>query len=276
MHANMTVMSERIMRAVFEFFNYYSLVRYFYIIILCFCTDCSGANNPDSSVSASSLKYEKTYNNSSKDRPSWELLVSEGNSDREICAAAVNYQGNFERCSVNLVGNGDGAVVSVVTECGQDSCSVESRLIKKNGIPVELRSDLGGGIAFNSSLTFYVMDEVMIDKDEDPSQIASRPPSLVKVELSTGKRTFFADCFSPKLSPKGNWFVCRNCAGDLLRVPVTGGKAELVAKNPTAARVPCQAYSFNYPSEVSFPDSKTVVFPWNDGTDRETSLPWSE
>lgn len=197
---------------------------------------------------------------------------------KEVCASAVRHAEPFEECTVTLVGSGNAVVITVVTECGGDSCSSKSWLMReeaKDPIPL---GELAGGFAFAPSLDFYVVDHRAFANETDlRMNYYRRAPKLNRVALGTGRSTHFADCFSPTLSPGGQWFLCRNRRGDVLRVPVQGGKLQRVAKNQTKGQPEFSPYSFIYPNEPYFYTTNEVRFRSGVADDDvEQTAPWSE
>lgn len=206
------------------------------------------------------------------------LLRQTLGASREACALAVGHAEPFERCSVTLVGSGNAVVVSVVTECGGDSCSLKSWLLREDSVAPILLGELSGGYEFAPSLNFYVVDYRDFANEEDRlKNYYQRAPKLLRIALGAGKSAHFADCFSPALSPGGKWFVCRNRNGDVLRVPVNGGKMQLVAKNRTPGQPEFSPYAFIYPDAPYFYTKDEVCFRSGVADDNtEQKAPWSE
>lgn len=110
----------------------------------------------------------------------------------------------------------------------------------------------GGNVAASPGGDFLIVDD-----DRAPPDVLR----LARIDVATGARSVFADCVSPRLSPGGKWIACRNHAGDVLRVPIGGGKLEVVARSgANADQVLWVPYSYIWPEPVDFPSSDTVTF----------------
>jgi hypothetical protein len=177
-----------------------------------------------------------------------------------------------------LVGSGNAVVITVVTECGGDSCSSVSSLLREGAKDPLPLGELSGGFAFAPLLDFYVVDHRAFANEADlQANHYQRSPKLNRVALGTGKSTHFADCFSPTLSPGAKWFLCRNRRGDVLRVPVQGGKLQLVAKNQTKGQPEFSPYAYIYPGAPYFYTTSEVRFRSGVADDDvEQTAPWSE
>lgn len=175
------------------------------------------------------------------------------------CIAVTHHRGPLDHCVAHLLGNGSTALVSLITECGGDSCSVESWVCSPatNGL-VHVNTG-GGGVAASPAGDFLVVDEDVGPVDTN-SPFDGRV-RLARLDIATGARSPFADCVAPVLSPGGNWIACRNHAGDVLRVPIRGGAAEVVARSGAdAAHVPWKPYAYIWPNAVEFPSRDVVTF----------------
>jgi hypothetical protein len=198
--------------------------------------------------------------------------------DKSGCASRVGYVGELEDCHVALTGAGNGLIVTLVTECGGDSCSTKRWLLKEGSPSALPLSEDGGGIAFEPHLAFYVADHRQFANEQDMRQnFYQRAMSLFRYDLGARAARPFAHCFSPSLSPGGNWFLCRNPHGDLFRIPVRGGKLERVAVNRVQGQVAFSPYAFIYPSEAYFYSEAQACFrSGGDPDDEEICVPWSE
>lgn len=198
--------------------------------------------------------------------------------DPARCAAAVDYHGALERCALNLVGTGNALVLTIVTACGSDSCSTENWLLREPPDNVVALPNInGGGFAFDTTLSFYVMDNRSFRDEQDlRNNFYKRAPTLVKVDLASNKSQPFAACFSPSLSPGGRYFLCRNPQGDLLRVPTAGGKLERFARNQVKGEVAFSPYAFIYPSEAYFYRIDQACFRSGGDDNHEICVPWRE
>ncbi len=181
----------------------------------------------------------------------------------KACLARVGYDGPYETCGVETVANGRALMLTIVTECGGDSCSVEAWLLPDATRAEHLSAYEGGIIAFAPDLSFYVTDlREFTSSDDFYQNFTVRVPQLVRIDLVTKKSQPFADCMSPVLSPDDEHFLCRNRYADVLRVPVDGGELELLMSNPRPEPVHWSPYSFTYPPPVSFVSLREIEVNW--------------
>jgi hypothetical protein len=139
-----------------------------------------------------------------------------------------------------------------------------------------LRHFHGGGIAFDGKLTFYVVDHESTPDADSVYDVSRRTLTLWRADLDRQQSSPFADCFSPVLSPGGRWFACRNRRGDLLRVPVAGGKLQTVAVNQAQGEITYIPYAYIYPDTPVFKSATKVSFSTGDEENREVSVAWQE
>jgi len=173
----------------------------------------------------------------------------------------------FESCSVELLGAGAVLLLRIVTECGGDSCGVRGwvHTRQKPGFTA-VPGDLGGTVAASPTGEFLVIDaatSVGVPADKPARDPFGGRDELVldRIDLPTFTRRPFAPCFSAVLSPRARFFVCRDRAGNVLRVPVAGGRPERVARSGLLPRdVDWVPYAYVYPGPVDFPTAERLVF----------------
>jgi hypothetical protein len=178
-------------------------------------------------------------------------------ADPAACAARVGYDGQFENCEGQVVAAGAALLVRVVTECGQDSCSVSAWLWRAGGIVKLLHYD-GGGIAVDPALGFYVVDTRQFDDEDDMmAGFYTRAPVLHRVSLEGGDPKPFAPCMSPSLTPDAAHFACRNRHGDVLQANLSDGSLQLIAINDNPEAEQWSPYAYLYPGNVAFTSTAT-------------------
>ncbi|MGC4089475.1 MAG: hypothetical protein QM756_16610 [Polyangiaceae bacterium] len=101
------------------------------------------------------------------------------------------------------------------------------------------------------------------------------------LDRSTGKNQKLFDCFSARLSPRGRYYLCRDLNANVLRVPVSGGPPELVAKAvlPPDTTVKLGGPFDDYPAPVRFIDERTLeyeVFVYETDEVNKYTAPWQE
>jgi hypothetical protein len=170
------------------------------------------------------------------------------------CRALTGYAGKgYSSCSAELVAHGEAVLVRIETECGCTTCTVEGWLFARGRAPVHL-ADATGTIDATPSLDVIVRDVVGRDARGEWTV------SLHRVDAKTGASTPFAACMSATLSPRGRFFACRDKAGNVLRVPLTGGEPTVVVVAGDGDRVDFAPEAHVYPDPVAFRGDRTLAF----------------
>lgn len=183
---------------------------------------------------------------------------------------------DFERCSLVSVGNGAGLVLRIVTSCGGDSCGVLGWLLAPQLLEPFPLTDAGGTVEAAPDASFVLLEE---ERFGSSANFANRQLVTVRVEVPSGKRHDFADCFSPKLSPGGRYVVCRDRAANVLRVPLSGGPPEMLVDVQLAPEaVQFVPYAYLYPAAVEFRAADAMAFDvvYNDGAVFRRVVRWQE
>jgi len=174
-----------------------------------------------------------------------------------------------------LLGNGSALLLSITIGCGGDSCDFRQWVFAPT-LEHPYAVDTDGGVAEAApDASFLLVDEFSGD-EPDPF---SWTLSAVRIDLPSGRRQPFAGCFSPKLSPKGRWFVCRDRAANVLKVPLSGGTPELVASSGAVAEaIEWVPYAWLYPDPVEFrsPDELVFQIAYQDGALAQNAVAWTE
>lgn len=196
-------------------------------------------------------------------------------AEREArCRELTQYTAaEYERCDVEPLGRGVLTMITIVTSCGGDSCDARGWLFSASlGEPVELH-EAGGGVEAAPDGSFVVFDRIEVDAQNQWSV------RLRRMDLASEEASPFANCFAPKLSPGGKYFVCRDRSANVLRVPTHGGVVEMVAESgASAAAIEWLPYAYSYPSAVDFPTPGEVTFriQYADGAIAQHSAEWGE
>lgn len=163
----------------------------------------------------------------------------------EVCRSLVGWSGSFDNCWMHPLANGTAAVLVIQTECYGDGCSAESWLYADGKskptqqVPEELSLDH----------RFAFVEEGMSD---DGSPVVN-DMRLLRQDRRTGESVVFAQCMAPMLSPGSHWIVCRDRLANVVRVPVGGGPAEVIAESKlTKDQVNWVDHWYDYPAPVTF------------------------
>lgn len=120
-------------------------------------------------------------------------------------------------------------------------------------------------------------DELLEQRDEIE-------PDLYRVNLADGRVERLASCLSPRISPDGQWVVCRDLDARLIRVPVDGGEMEVIDDPQLDDRVVYLRLPHVYPDQPWFVDDGVVQYevvtesePGADDAETETiTVDWPE
>jgi hypothetical protein len=234
--------------------------------------------------------------------PELEWMLDEkrqsGERLREWCLEQSGFSAErpFESCDLASL-DGAALLLTFVLECGGDSCSTEGYVASPvlRGF-VRVPHDIGGGATaspqgdalFVSSTTPVVLP-LPYEQDPDDKTPAEPPPrdpwggdeALIfeRIALPSMKREPVAPCFSPAFSPKGRWILCRDLAGNVLKVAPRGGKPTLVASSGLKkGEVYFVWYAYIWPDPVEFlsDDRFTFRVVRADGESFEREVPWRE
>jgi hypothetical protein len=191
-----------------------------------------------------------------------------------FCRKQVGYDGPAETCSIEPVGNNSAAVVRMITQCSGESCKVKGWLLRNELPPLPLPPaiDPAGNIETDGPVSQIVGERIQGGDKEWTLELRA-------FDLKTQKTTTLAACIAPRLSPGDRFFTCRDRAGNLLRVPVKGGKLDVVAKSGVAAdQVDWAPAGYVYPGPATFPTEKQVAFETEliDDNPVQKTAPWSE
>lgn len=212
---------------------------------------------------------------------------------REWCREQSGFAAgrSFESCDLESLGDGAALLLTFVLECGGDSCSTEGYVASPllRGF-ARVPHDIGGGAiasprgdALFVSLTTPV---VLPTPGEQPPDEPPRDPwggdealIFARIALPSMEMTSVAPCFSPAFSPKGRWILCRDLAGNVLKVPPRGGKPTLVASSGLKkGEVYFVWYAYIWPDPVEFVSDDRLKFRVMpaDGEPFEREVSWRE
>jgi hypothetical protein len=193
----------------------------------------------------------------------------------------------LESCALEVLGHGSVLLLTLVTECGGDSCSTEGYVLTAALRKfVRVPHDVGGGAEaspqgdalFVSALTNVALPANEGEEPRDPWG-GKEPLILDRIALPSMQVQSLAPCFSPRLSPQGRWLLCRDLAANVLKVPLAGGKPSLVASSGLR---PGEAYfvwyAYIWPQSVDFISEDRLKFDVvrADGESFQREVEWSE
>jgi hypothetical protein len=179
------------------------------------------------------------------------------------CRGQVNYPETapLQSCALDELGQGSVLLLTLVTECGGDSCTTEGYVMNA-ALPefVRVPHDVGAGVEaspegdalFVSSITDAAMPAPEGESPRDPLG-GEEPVILTRIAVPSLESAPFAPCFSPTVSPQGRWVLCRDRAANVLKVPLSGGQPSLVWSSGLRAEDVYHVwYAYIWPQQVSF------------------------
>ena len=165
------------------------------------------------------------------------------------CRKLSNWQGNIIECWLQPLANGSAAKLVVQTECGGDSCDWEEWMFADNN--AEPLTETFDELSADHRIGFRV--EIVVD----PHTGETMNMHTNRINRTTNEISAFAKCFSPVLSPGGRWILCRDRNANVLRVPIEGGKPEVVIDSGLeAADIYWVSHAYIYPGPIRFEDKK--------------------
>jgi len=165
----------------------------------------------------------------------------------------VHYTGPLERLDTETVADGNAVRLSLVTECGGDSCDSSSWLLVPTWRRLLALGEIPGVLAVDPALRYLLTDrQASVVEAEPPDPRV--PPQVERWDLLTGARSTIAECFSPLIIEGGERFLCRNAWGDLLRFTFATSKLEALWRSHEAAPQPVVAYAWIYPEAPTLED----------------------
>jgi hypothetical protein len=205
------------------------------------------------------------------------FFVHQGTVNEAGCEALTGASvEEFDRCGMTLLANGTAVSVDVTYACGAHTCSVVSFVwYGDEAAPFRLEDD--GPLEVSPDHRELLVTE-LIYPEMPVTPIAGR---TLRIDRATNTRTPFFDCISAVLSPSARYYACRDLQGNVLRVPVTGGRPEvvIVAELPPGERVKLGGPFGDYPAPVKFANPKELVYSVfldESGTVVESRAPWLE
>jgi hypothetical protein len=182
----------------------------------------------------------------------------------------------IDQCDYELLANGTALAITPAWDCGAHTCSTRSYVwYGPESAPYALTApDLEVSADHR-----YLLSSSFSTQDEPP--FTPTAGETWSFERSSGKSRKQFDCFSPRLSPRGRYYVCRDLGANVLRVPVTGGPLQLVAKAvlPPGTTVKLGGPFNDYPGRVQFIDGQTLeyeVFVYETNEVTKYRAPWRE
>lgn len=207
-------------------------------------------------------------------------LARSGWLDSVTCAMFTGFEpadgGSIEQCGYELLANETALAITVAWDCGEHVCSTrsyvwygpESSPHVVSAPELEVTADH----RYLLSSSFSRMDDIPFTLVSGETQ---------RLQRASGKSQKLLDCFSARLSPRGRYYVCRDLHANVLRVPVSGGAPELVAKAtlPPNTTVKLGGAFDDYPSRVQFIDGDELeyeVLVNETGEVLKRTAPWRE
>ena len=175
-----------------------------------------------------------------------ELIQQHSEGDESVCKTLVKAPAEVEECHLDYLANGTAAIFTTVSECGGHLCDVTFHIFTEGRQPYVAES--------YGPVTWEISPDHQYLLRGELSEYPDVSVRTVRKNLDTGKEEHFADCLSPKLSPGGKWYLCRDIKGNVARVPVGGGAMTIIERPtiPKGERVKVGGPFSDYPGPVTF------------------------
>lgn len=207
-------------------------------------------------------------------------LAHSGWLDSVTCAMFTGFEpadgANIEQCGYELLANGTALAITVAWDCGAHVCSTRSFVwYGSESAPYAVNAD---ELEVTADHRYLLSTSFSRENDIPFTPIAGE---TWRFDRASGKSQKLLDCFSARLSPRARYYVCRDLAANVLRVPVAGGAPELVARAvlPPNTTVKLGGPFDDYPSRVQFLDGDELeyeVFVNETGEVSKHQAPWRE
>jgi hypothetical protein len=196
----------------------------------------------------------------------------------------------FADCTLESLGQGAALLVRQVDGCGGDSCGTRGWLRTRALTDFrELPIDVGGTVeaSVDGTALFYdAVTSVALPGGDGRDPLGGTEPVVtMRLSLPSLETTPFAACFSPRLSPSGQWLLCRDRAANVLRVPVAGGTPQRwVRSGRRPDEIEFVPHAYLWPDAVDFPSPTTLAYSiplqaralGNPTGLEQHSVPWSD
>jgi hypothetical protein len=193
------------------------------------------------------------------ERAAGDAAPTTGQLDEASCRELTGVQvKNFDRCTLELLANGTAPAVGVTYDCGGDSCSSQVFVwYGDESAPYHL-PDGSSPLEVSPDHEYLLIGELLYDDES----LIPKGARTVRFGRKTQKTEPFLDCFSARLSPGGNWYVCRDLSANVYKVPVSGGKPQLVvrAELPKGETIKVGGPFGDYPEPVTFPSGRELEY----------------
>ncbi len=148
----------------------------------------------------------------------WEL-------SNEWCVQRLGYPKGkkLEGCSVHSLGGRAAAIIQAVLYCENEHCENEFYFMSGIAGPRRLAGDVYGPWVLSPDRKSLFFGDTGMGVDDKGQVTGSYEAFLMRIDVSTLKRSPANACASPVLSPGKQWIVCRDAEGHVYKMPANGG-----------------------------------------------------
>ena len=224
--------------------------------------------------------------------------------DAVSCREWIAWDVDIRECAMEMEPHREAMILSMAYDCTGDICEyarwavtapqVYIRLIWADDSPTTVTPSvdsyfvgfLDGSPGLADASAGTVTDAAPEQSEEegdgeeeaDEADAVAVEPTLYRVGHTTGEVDEVADCLSPQIAPDGQWVLCRDLDGRVLRVSVDGGEPEVVDEPDVGERsVYVRPEEGIVPGKPWFVDDETLRYdivtesePGADDPERET------
>ena len=239
------------------------------------------------------LAKEAAENDLESPNSSGDLWDSAHTTTPEFCRRITGYEQSFESCRLYPAALGTAGVLAIVESCGAHLCDVKYWVFARDDLTWVSEKTYGGlDLEVSPDHELLLIGRLMPTDDLPDGQLPPMGPSgpmwtyeltTEFVDLESRNRVLDVPCGSMVISPERRYYVCRDVAGHVLRMPIDLEKGDkpkrvVTAELPEGDTIKLGGSFNDYPGPVRFPTNTTLEYDLflNSGDTLTRTVPWSE
>jgi hypothetical protein len=207
--------------------------------------------------------------------PSDDLWAYAHATTPDFCRRITEYDEPFESCRLYPAALGTAGVLAVVHDCGAHLCDVKYWVFARDELTWVSEKTYGGlDLEVSPDHSLLLIGQLVPTSDLPDGEMPPIGPSgpmwtyeLVTefIDIATRRSVFDIPCGSMVLSPGGRYYVCRDTAGHVLRIPATSPQNTapervVTIELPEDETIKLGGSFQDYPGAVRFPTEATLEY----------------
>lgn len=211
----------------------------------------------------------------------------------EFCRRITGYEQPFESCGLYPAALGTAGVLAIVESCGAHLCDVKYWVFARDDLTWVSEKTYGGlDLEVSPDHELLLIGRLMPTDDLPDGQLPPIGPDgpmwtyelgTEFIDLQSRNRVLDVPCGSMVISPERRYYVCRDVAGNVLRMPIDLEKGDkpkrvVTAELPEGDTIKLGGSFDDYPGPVRFSTDGTLEYDLflNSGDTLTRTVPWSE